>query len=207
MSFETEIKGKTSTGELRTLRTDDDGQLQIDVVANIDAAQGSGVISSTTLRTVAATDAIYSTQAKFIARQTNPTAVADAAESFGTSDDLGRQLTWPFQVRDLLATAYTVLTRGTETSILAAAASTLHDIVTISASNTSSIAQVVSIATGTAGAVVDRIVIPVTSTVVKNYSVPLLQSEVAQVWTATNGTQSDLSDSPVAITVTAIKNI
>ena len=40
-----------------------------------------------------------------IARTTNPTAVADGADVSASFDKVGRQLVWPFQVRDLIATA------------------------------------------------------------------------------------------------------
>ena len=142
-----------------------------------------------------------------VARTTNPTAVADGAVVSPMYDDLGRQVNWPFQVRDLLLTGFATLTRGTETAVVAAAASTLHDIVTITGANTSGIAQNISIRVGTGGSVVDSLTIPVTSTISKSYSVPLLSSEVAQVWTAQNTTQSDLSDSPVTITMVGMKNI
>lgn len=192
MSREIEIKGKDSTGVMRTLLTDSSGNLQIETAGDVaaDAADSGNPI-----------------KVGGIARTTNPTAVADGDRVSATFDDLGRQVTWPFQVRDLLVTANATLTRGTETAVTTAVASTLVDIVTITGANTSSIAQNISIRTGTGGTVVDQLTIPVTSTVSKTYSVPLLMSEAAQVWTAQNTTQSDLSDSPVSITMVGMKNI
>lgn len=142
-----------------------------------------------------------------VARTTNPTAVDNTDRVSASFDDLGRQVTWPFQVRDLLTTGFATLTRGTETEVVAAVASTLTDIVTITGANTSSIAQNINIRVGTGGSVVDSLTIPVTSSISKSYAVPLLSSEVAQAWTAQNTTQSDLSDSPVTITMVGMKNI
>ena len=59
-------------------------------------------------------------EVKGVARQTNPAAVADAAVVTASFDDLGRQVITPYQVRDLVSTAFVALANGTETTLLAA---------------------------------------------------------------------------------------
>ena len=86
-------------------------------------------------------------------------------------------------------------------------ASTLIDVVVITGSNTSGIAQQVDIRVGTGGSIIDSLMIPATSVASKQYSVPLLSNEVAQAWTAINSTAGEHSDSPVSITMTGIQNV
>lgn len=142
-----------------------------------------------------------------VARTTNPTATADGAVVNASYDKLGRQVVTPYQIRDLLFTANATLTRATETSLIAGNGTNFYDIVTITGANTSGIAQNISIRFGTAGTVIDQLTIPLTGTANKQYTVPLSASEVDQSITAQNTTQADMSDSPVSITVTGIKNI
>lgn len=141
------------------------------------------------------------------ARQTNPTAVFDTERVEATFDDLGRQIVVPFQVRDLIATGSATLTRGTETSIIAGVASTLQDIVTVTGANTSGNAITVDIRFGTAGSIIEKITIPATSSASKQYQVPIPMSEVAQAITGQTTGISDQSDSPVTITILAVRNI
>lgn len=122
-------------------------------------------------------------------------------------DKVGRTITTPYQIRELLFTASATLTRGAETSLITGNGVNYYDIVTITGANTSGIAQNISFRFGTAGSVVDRLTIPITSTANKQYVVPLSASEVDQSITAQNTTQADLSDSPVTITITGLKNI
>ena len=179
------IKGVDPGGATRDVEVDENGNLRVDLVSGV----------------------TVSTEVSGVSRQTNPTATADGATVKFSADDLGRMVITPYQVRDLISTGSATLVRGTETAVVSAVASTLIDIVTITGSNTSSIAQNIDVRVGTGGSIIDKLTIPITSVVSKTYHVPLLASEVAQAWTAQNSTQADLSDSPVTITMIGIQNI
>lgn len=122
-------------------------------------------------------------------------------------DKVGRIITTPFQIRELLFTAFATLTRGTETSLITGNGVNKFDIVSITGANTSGIAQNVDIRFGTAGAIIDSLTVGATATTNKQYAVPLIASEIDQSITATNSTAGEHSDSPVSITITGIKNI
>ena len=138
------------------------------------------------------------------ARTTNPTAVADADRVNFTADDLGRQVITPYQVRDLVATAYLALATGTETALLAGAASTFHDLVQVLCANTSDAAVDVDFRYGTAGSVIASITAPADATSGAVFAIPIPMSEVAQAITAD---MADVSGTTVNITATFIKNV
>ena len=125
-----------------------------------------------------------SVQSQLIARTTNPTAATDATAVFATADDLGRTLVRPIQVRDLIATAYVSLTNGTETTLLAGAASTFHDLIYVMCANQSDAATFVDFRCGTAGEVTLTVQVPASGTAGVSLSVPHKMPEVAQAWTA-----------------------
>lgn len=104
------------------------------------------------------------TSAAVLTRQTNPTAVAADYVPL-PADDLGRQLTRPLQVRDLMATAYVSVATGTETTLLAAAAGVYHDLVWVLCSNTSTAAVGIDLRAVTGGGIVAHLEIPANSTV------------------------------------------
>lgn len=141
------------------------------------------------------------------ARRTNPPAGVSGDPYPVTTDDVGRLVTWPYQVRDLVSTGFATLTRGTETAVISGVDSTLIDVVSITGANTSGAAIRVDIRVGTGGSVIDSLVIPATSVASKTYHVPLLASEVAQAWTAQTSGVTDQSDSPITITMVGIQNV
>lgn len=147
---------------------------------------------------------IHSSQVKLIARQTNPTAASDAAEVFASADDLGRTLTRPVQVRDLISTAYISLTNGTETTLLAGAASTFHDLIYVMCANQSDAATFVDFRCGTAGSVIMTIQVPASGTAGISLVVPHKMPEVAQAWTAD---LPDITGTTVDITAQFSKEI
>lgn len=98
-----------------------------------------------------------------IARTTNPTAYADGDRSNLGTDKLGRTLTRPLQVRDLVKTAYATLSTGTETTLLAGVAGAFLDPILITATNTSSAAVQVDLRAVTAGNIVMTWMIPATT--------------------------------------------
>jgi hypothetical protein len=141
-----------------------------------------------------------------VARTTNPTAVADGDRINASYDDVGRALTVPYQVRDLISTGVATLTRVTETTIISGVASVLLDLIYASGSNTSSVSRKVILKYG--GVDIDTMVIPATDTIIKSYPIPIPMSEVAQAISAqVVETSGEISDSPVSITAIAIRNV
>jgi hypothetical protein len=124
------------------------------ITNTVPVMQVSGNIDSMFVTGVADSSFIYQ------ARQTNPTPLADGADARPRTDDLGRQLTRPHQVRDLLATFYTTLSTGTETTILTAAAGTYLDPLLITATNTSTAAIQVDLRAVSGGNIVMTWMIP-----------------------------------------------
>jgi len=141
-----------------------------------------------------------------VARTTNPTALADGTFTPLSADDVGRLLTTPYQVRDLISTGVATLTRTTETTVISGVASVLLDLVYVSGSNTSSVAHKVILKYG--GVDIDTMVIPATNTITKSYQIPIPMSEVAQAISAqVVETSGEISDSPVSITAIAVRNV
>lgn len=118
-----------------------------------------------------------------IARQTNQTAFADGDRTNISTDDLGRQVTRPIQVRDLLATAYTTVSTGTETTILTAGAGTFLDCIWMMFANTSGVAQQVDIRCTSAGNIIHSVMIPASATVGWVPPIPWPQDATGNAWT------------------------
>lgn len=141
------------------------------------------------------------------ARTTNPAAVLDGQEVKQRFDDLGRAVMTPYQVRDLISTGSATLARVSETTVISGVAATLLDLVYVTGSNTSSVAIRVDLRYGTAGAVIDSMVVPATNVTEKQYRIPYPMSEVAQAITAQVNQGGEISDSPVTVTAIAVRNV
>ena len=140
----------------------------------------------------------------FQARTTNPTAVANADRVNAMGDDVGRQVVVLNQVRDLHATGDITLTTTTaETTLIAAAASTFHDLTNIIVSNISATAVYVDIRDTTGGAIRFTIAVPANDTVVHTFPVPLNQTTVNTNWTA----QCSASITSLRVFAQAVKNV
>ncbi len=161
----------------------------------------SGALTSTVVVGPTVSDGIDDGSAPIktggIARTTNPTAVSGGDTVSASFDTIGRQIIRPVQVRGLIVTAYTSLTNGTETTLLAGAASTYHDLVYIMGANSSDVAVLVDLRCGTAGSIVQTIQIPASGTAGVSLSVPIPMPEVAQAWTADMG---DITGTTVYLT-------
>jgi hypothetical protein len=72
-----------------------------------------------------------------IASITNPSTRQDGDRVAARFDKVGRQLVTPYQVRDLVRTAFVSITNGTETTLLASSAGKTFDLVWVSASTNS----------------------------------------------------------------------
>lgn len=142
-----------------------------------------------------------------LSRQSNPTAIVHGNPVSPSYDDLGRQVMTLHQVRDLISTGSVTLTRVAESAVISGVASTLLDLIYVTGSNTSGVAIQVNFRYGTAGSIIDSMVIPATSVAQKQYSIPIPMSEVAQAITAQSAQTGDISDSPVTITMLAVQNV
>lgn len=141
------------------------------------------VDTSDSVRAYQLSGAIWSTQGNSIARTTNPTAASDGAAVLRTADDLGRTLTRPVQVRDLIATAYVSVTGGTETTLLAASAGVFHDLIMLVGSNNSDAAVSVDVRAVTAGNIINTLRIPANGTAGFAPTVPWPQDATGNNWT------------------------
>ena len=145
-----------------------------------------------------------------VARTTNPTAVGDADRVAASFDDVGRQVTYPYQVRDLIATARVSITATGEQTLLTGVASTFHDLIQITGANESTNAVSVIIRDATGGGALLNIEIPANNTRVVPFIVPVPQNVAADTWTVqvsdfvSDGTTSN---GTVVVTGLFIKNV
>lgn len=119
-----------------------------------------------------------------IVMQANPTAEVGGDVTNFRADDIGRQITRPMQVRDLIATAYVSVANGTETTLLAAGgAGVFHDLIKVVLSNNSTAAVGVDIRCTTAGNIVFHYEIPANGVVGESLAVPWPQDATNNNWT------------------------
>lgn len=112
-----------------------------------------------------------------------------------------------YNFRDVIATGIAIPTLAQESTVLSGVAATFLDLIQVSVANASTVAQVISLRSGTGGTVLDTIAVPAGDTVEKRYIATLPSSEKAQAWTAQNVTGGEISDSPVTVQLTAVKNV
>lgn len=115
-----------------------------------------------------------------IARQSNRTPLNDGSNIEPSFDDLGRQLTRPYQVRDLIATAYASLTTGTKTVLRAGVSGSYLDLMQISCYNNSDAATVVTLTDEST--TIRTIPVPANNVTHINYQIPLKQSATGVAW-------------------------
>ena len=141
-----------------------------------------------------------------VARTTNPTAVDNGDRVGATFDDLGRQVIYPFQVRDLHATASATLANGTAATLLAAGgAGVFHDLVHVTFANNSTVAgNTASVALLADGSIVKTIQVPNGGTVDLEFTYPLPQAQANTNWSVD---MEDITGSTVIIDALFIKNI
>ncbi len=142
------------------------------------------------------------------ARTTNPSASSSGNDVDLFMDKVGRPVLTIHQVRDLVSTGYSALTRTTETSIIAGVTGVYLDMVSVTGANTTGTAATVDLRLGTASGVVDTIAIPANSVTTKQYQVPIpMPEKVAAITAQWTNTTGEISDSPISVQVIAIRNI
>ena len=115
-----------------------------------------------------------------VARQTNPPAVRDTTRVGASFDDVGRQLTRPYQVRDLINTAQASLANGTKTQLIAGVSEAYLDLIQISCYNNSDAATVVALTDEST--TIRNIPVPANNVTHINFQLPLKQSAVNVAW-------------------------
>lgn len=224
-------KGMAAVGtdgtNARILKTDTNGELQVDVLSlptvtiqdggntitvdnggtfAVQAAQSGAwsIASTSTAGDVAhdTTDSGNPVKIGFKAFTTNPTRVADGDRVNGVADVAGRQVVVMNQVRDLTFHNSATLSSTTETSILAGVASTYHDITQIIATNTSASQVRVDFRDATAGSVILSISLAPSGGAVIPFAHPLKQTTANNNWTA----QLSTAVTDVRIFMQAVKN-
>ncbi|MEK6828668.1 MAG: hypothetical protein AABY15_00955 [Nanoarchaeota archaeon] len=144
-------------------------------------------------------------QAKLIATgRSAPDAVANQGQIEALFDSMGRQVMAPHQMRGFLATAYVALANGTETSLLAGVAGEYHDLLSITAANTSGAAIALTIRESTGGSTTTSIYAAASATTTINFPAPIPQSATDAAWTVDMG---DFSNTTVNITALFVKNV
>ncbi len=137
------------------------------------------------------------------ARTSLPVAVDDGDSVATMHDDVGRPVFAPHSPRDLTLHNRLALTSTTETTLIAAAASTFHDLVFLSFSNESATEVRVDIRDDTGGTIRYSIdLAPDGGGAIVKFPVPLTASATNDNWTA----QLSAAVSTVYITAQAVKN-
>jgi hypothetical protein len=136
-----------------------------------------------------------------VAVQANPTAVAGGDRVRFTADDLGRQITRPVQVRDLIKTAYVTEDEVGEVVLLAGASGEYHDLIYVLAANESTAAINLDFRQTTGGTVQMSLEVPANGTAGVSLAVPIPQDHADATWTVQN---SAADNSTTVYSVTAL---
>lgn len=139
-----------------------------------------------------------------IAKTSLPSAATDGNLTGVMVDKFGRQVVLPNGMRDLVLpmTQLTLTSTTTETSLIAAVASTFNDIISLVVINTSATATQVDFRDSTAGTIRLSLYIPAGDTRGISLTTPLPQNAVNTAWTAKCGT----SVASIIITGTYVTN-
>lgn len=133
-----------------------------------------------------------------------PTAVTDGQVSNVVTDKIGRLITTTAQCRDLIAVQSTTITASTsETTIVTAAASTFHDLTSLTITNSSATATLATLKDSTAGTTRAIYSIAANGGITIPFNPPLPQATVNTNWTIT----SSASVSSLYISAVFAKNI
>lgn len=200
-----EIYARDSQGSLQVVRSNPNGELSIAVVAGfIDSVVAIGDVVADAADTGSSPVKIGG-----VARQANPSAVAAGDRVSATFDDVGRQVMQLYQVRDLFATALAQTVTLAEVQLLAGVSGVFHDLLEITAANTTGAVRTLDIRdTAGSGAVV-TMQIPANSTVTQHFVGTKPQNEAGNAWTIINSTTglSDISGENIVVSATFVKNV
>jgi hypothetical protein len=139
-----------------------------------------------------------------VAKTAQPTARTDGQIVAPLYSKVGHQIAMIGQVRDLNDTISPItLSTTAETTLVPAVAAVFNDIYSITIANTSASAVMVDFRTVAAGAVVESVLVPASSTIQLNPAVPYKQATVNTAWTA----QLSAAVTDVRISARVVRNI
>lgn len=139
-----------------------------------------------------------------VAKTAQPTARTDGQIVAPLFSKVGHHIVQVGQIRDLSDTnAPVTLTTTTETTIVAALAAVFNDLYSLTITNTSATGVRVDLRTVAAGAVVESVWVPATTTIQLNPVVPYRQATVNTAWTA----QLSAAVTDVRISARTVRNI
>lgn len=116
------------------------------------------------------------------ARTSNPTAATSGDPVAAFYDDLGRQITRPYQARDLIYSATATLTTGTAATLFTGVSTFFADLKQLTCANNSTASATITISDEST--VVRTIQVPASSTLHLNFDPPLPQSATGTNWSA-----------------------
>lgn len=171
--------------------------LPVTFVAGVSASTASALIDSTGVQysgsnpvpiTIVSGANDTTAALPFEVMTTNRTSKSDGADIRPKADKQGRAMT-RISARDLIQTAYTSISTGTEATLLSGAAGFFYDLIYIMGANNSDVAVTVDIRPVTAGNVVLTLQVPANGTAGVSLPVPLPQSgtDTGNNWTADMG--------------------
>lgn len=138
-----------------------------------------------------------------VGRQSNPTPVLDGQRVESTYDDVGRAIVVPYQVRDLVQTAYASVSSGTPVTLISGDSGFFHDLMEISFASNSTVA-VTSVTLKDDGTTVRIVDIPPDDTVQLTFPVPLNQGAKGGNWQVD---MDDVTGVTIDIGATYIRNV
>jgi hypothetical protein len=191
-----------ATGDWAPLLVDANGYLKVEIFDGGGSHTVDGAVTATAAGDIAhdAADSGNPVKVGAVARQTRPTAVADADRVNLFADDVGRLVNYPFAPRDLVVHNRLALTTTTETTLIAAiGANVFVDLLSLVFSNESAVETRVDIRDATAGTV--RLSVDLAADgggAVVNLPIPLTQATANNNWTA------QLSGANATIYITAL---
>lgn len=119
------------------------------------------------------------------------------------TDKVGRLLTAPYQVRDLLSTGTASLSTGTAVTLAGAAGSgVFRDLVHITAANNSSAAASVTLTAD--GSLIKTLQVPASSTLSIDFNVPVPSPTANTIWVAD---MEDITGTTVTVDALFVNNI
>lgn len=227
------IFGQNPGGAQVPIQVDDNGNLSIDLVSGVSVSaiivdsnntlivnQVSGSNWSTNITGSSGTTVVVGNvlsdasdtgdapvKVGGIARTANPTAVGAGDMVSASFDDVGRVVTYPYQVRDLVSTALAATSTLAEVALLAGVAATFHDLIQITLSNNSNVAVRINLRDATAGGIIKTFDIPATNTINTTFPTPVPQNVAADTWTIQNAGSGDISTTDVTVSALFIKNV
>ena len=139
-------------------------------------------------------------KAKAVTRTVASTAHGDPVDL--AADYSGRLITTPYQVRDMIVTAYVTITTGTPTTLLAGSSEFFYDLLEISCATDSTVASTNFLLTDDS-TTVRGFDIPVSGTVELKFPVPLPQSAKGGTWRVD---MEDITGTTLQIGALFIKN-